>query len=584
MAALDWIVVVLFLLGVLGAGMWFSRRASGSMESFFLSGRNLPWWLAGTSILATSFASDTPLHVTRVIREQGLSGTWFYWSGILTHLIVTFYFARLWRRTSLVTDAEFTELRYSGRAAATLRFAMACTRGLFLEALTLAWVTLGMIKVVGTVLELPPTFTLFGASWSTDVGVVFALMVLVLIYSVSSGLWGVVVTDLIEFVVALGGAILLAVVAWDRVGGVEGLTSGLEEHAPTGAAALDFFPDLNAVDMSGLTLAVYLGILWWANGAIDGSGKRSQRFLACRSEKDALASGIWNVAVQWIIRSWPWYVVALASLVLYPDLVDHEAAYPRMMADLLPIGLKGLMVAAFLAAFMSTVDTHLNLSSAYVVNDIYKRFVAPERSQTHYVAVARVTLVALAIVTGFVALSLPSILDAYLLKAELIGGLGGVVLMRWFWWRVNAWSELAALGTSVVLTIGLHMSPLGGSGMDAFAVRMLIIVVVSTVTWIAVTFLTDPEPPEHLREFVRRVRPPGWGWHRYRDEGEAVGPSRALRTLGHAGLCAVFVFAGMFGVGNLILGSTLWGIVLVVLAAVSCWLLVWLAILRPEAE
>jgi Na+/proline symporter len=582
LALLDWIVVAIFLCGVLGIGMWFSKRASGSLENFFLSGRNLPWWLAGTSILATSFASDTPLHVTRVIREEGLSGTWFYWSGILTHLVVTFWFARLWRRTGVLTDAEFTELRYSGRPAAVLRGTMGAIRGLFLEALTLAWVTLGMVKVVGIVLGLPETFEFVGITWSSNLMVVAVLMALVLVYSVSAGLWGVVVTDFIEFIVAMGGAVLVAVIGWNEIGGSEGLRDSLEKNDALSTSMLDFFPDFSQVDMSGLTMAVYLGVLWWANGAIDGSGKRAQRFLACRSEADALGSGIWNVAVQWIMRSWPWYVAALVSLVLYPELADPESAYPMLIKDLLPVGLKGLMVAAFLAAFMSTVDTHLNLSSAYVVNDLYKRFLVPDEQPAHYVRVARFSLVGLAIVTGLIALWLPSIFYAYKLKMELIGGLGGVILMRWLWWRVNAWCELTALGTSMFLAIGLHFSPINGRGMDDFAMRMLIIVGVSTLAWVIVAFCTEPEPREQLRAFYGRVGPPRWGWRPIAKDVPDAPDGFGTMAFVQALICAVFVFTGLFGIGFLILGPTGQGLILVGLSALSCGILLWLCFYRKE--
>jgi len=580
--ALDWAVVAVFLVGVLGGGLWFSRRASASFEGFFLSGRSLPWWLAGTSILATSFASDTPLHTTRVIREEGLGGAWFYWAGILTHLVVTFCFARLWRRTGVVTDAQLIELRYSGAPARVLRGTLACFRGLFLEGLTLAWVTLGMVKVVGTVLELPPTVSVLGANVATNLVVVATLFVLVLVYSVSSGLWGVVVTDLIEFVVALGGAVVLAVIGLSRVGGSEGLRRGLAEHAPAGERALDLLPDLSSVEVSGLALAVYLGVLWWANDGIDGSGKRAQRFLACRSERDALGSGIWNVAVQWILRSWPWYVAALVSLVLYPDLADHEAAYPRMMADLLPVGLKGMMVAAFLAAFMSTVDTHLNLSSAYVVNDLYRRFIAPDRSDRHYVRASRVTLVVLALFTGVVALLLPSVLYAFKLKMELVAGLGGVLLLRWLWWRINAWSELTALGTSLLLAVGLHMSPL--SAPDDFPLRMLIIVAGSTAAWLLVTLLTRPEPDAQLVAFFRQVGPPRAGWGPVAAGEEGVPPGLGWGALGQAGLCGAFVFCGMFGIGKLVLGEPALGLGLLGVAAGACVALLRLAFPRRAPD
>jgi Na+/proline symporter len=414
------------------------------------------------------------------------------------------------------------------------------------------------------------------------VALVAVLIVLVLIYSVSSGLWGVVVTDMIEFVVAMGGALLLAVIAWSEVGGLEGLRTGLAEHSPQGIAALDFFPEVSPRDMGGLALAVYLGVLWWANGGIDGSGKRAQRFLACKNEAHAVGSGVWNIAVQWILRSWPWYVTALASIVLYPDLVDHEAAYPRMMADLLPVGLKGLMVAAFLAAFMSTVDTHLNLSSSYFVNDLYKRFFRPDESDAHYVRVARFSLIGLAVVVGGVALLLPSVLYALKLKMELIAGVGLVLVLRWFWWRINAWSELSALATSIATATALQFSSLNGP--EEFPVRILIILGISSVVWIAVTFATSPEPPEHLERFYRRVFPSRRGWGPIAERAPEVQPGIGRHVWLQAVLCGVFAFCGMFGVGRVLLGDPVQGGLLLIIAAVSCVALLWIAFIRKPGE
>jgi Na+/proline symporter len=562
---LDWIVVGSFLLVILGVGFAFSKQASESMSSFFLSGRNLPWWLAGTSILATSFASDTPLHVTRVIREEGLGGVWFYWSGILTHLVVTFYFARLWRRSGVITDAELIELRYAGPRAAALRGTIGAVRGLIFEGLTLAWVILGMTKVVVVVLGLPATTSLpLYGQVDSGVLVVVILMTMVLIYSVSAGMWGVVVTDFIEFIVAMGGAVLLAVIAWNKAGGAE----AIEAKLPPGT--LDFFPD--SIDKAGLALAVYLGVQWWANDSIDGSGKRAQRFLACRTEADALGSGVWNVAVQWILRTWPWYLTAIASIVLFPDLDDHELAYPRMMTELLPAGLRGLMVAAFLAAFMSTVDTHLNLCSAYLTNDVYKRFVSKGRTEKHYVLFSRIALVAIACIMAYAALNLQSVLDAFKLKMELMGGLGLVIITRWFWWRVNAVSELVALTSSIGIALFLRLAT-SMDGPEDFPIRMVIIVGSSTLLWVTATLIAGPEPLEHLEAFYRRVRPPGTFWGPVARAAPDVDSGMGVQTVGQALLCGVFAFSGMFGLGKFFLGHEAIGLSLCALCVISGWVL-----------
>lgn len=576
MAPVDWIVVGVFLVAVVAVGLLLSRRASGSMEDYFVSGRNLPWWLAGTSILATSFASDTPLHTTRVIRESGLAGAWFYWNGIISGLLVAFFFARMWRRAAIVTDAELIELRYSGRPAALLRGVTATFRSVVLELITLSWVILGMTKIVGTVLDLPPTLHLpLLGPVSAEVAVVVALVLVALVYATTSGLWGVVVTDFIEFIVALGGAIVLAYLAVREVGGVEGLRRGLAA-SPLGDGALDFLPEPSALQVPPVALVVYLGIQWWANTEIDGSGKRAQRFLACKNERHALASGVWNMAVQWLLRSWPWYLAALASVVLYPQLGDHEAAYPKLIAELMPAGLKGLMVAAFLAAFLSTVDSQLNLSASYLVNDIYRRFITPEgasRAPGHYVNASKVAVVMVALVAMTIALALPSVLDAFRFKMELMAGLGLIYVLRWFWWRITAWTELAALcgGLTAAVTLNLW-SPFGGTeaGAGSFAWRLIVIISVALGAALVATVLSPPEPPAKLREFYRRVRPPALLWGAIaRAEERPEGSTDSLATFIQYLLAMVAVFCGMFALGKLLLGEPLLGAVLGVIALVT---------------
>jgi SSS family solute:Na+ symporter len=574
MAPLDWIIVVIFLLAVVAVGLLLSRKASGSLEDYFVSGRNLPWWLAGTSILATSFSSDTPLHVTRVIREAGLGGAWFYWSGIFSGLVVAFFFARLWRRAAIVTDAELIELRYSGASAAALRGTVALFRSVVLELITLAWVILGMTKIVSAVLDLPPGATLnlpLVGPVPSDAAIVVGLVALALLYATTSGLWGVVVTDFIEFIVALGGAVLLAVLAVRKAGGIQGLRQGLAA-SPLGEGALDFVPAPSDLGVPAVTLVVYMGIQWWANTEIDGSGKRAQRFLACKNERHALASGVWNMAVQWLLRSWPWYLTALASAVLYPQLADHEAAYPTMIADLMPVGFKGLMVAAFLAAFLSTIDSQLNLSASYLVNDLYRRFLAKDRPDKHYVNAARLMVLGVAAVATVIALALPSVLDAFRFKMELMAGLGLIYLLRWFWWRVNAFSELCALSAGVITALLLHtsLSPLAGPGTETFAWRLIVIVAVAAAAGLLATLVAPTEPMDHLRAFYRRVSPPAFGWGPVAAaEGSAAASTVQPATVGQFALAVVAVFSGMFGLGKLLLGEPGLGAGLMLLAVVT---------------
>jgi Na+/proline symporter len=580
--AIDWSVIALYLVIVLGLGLWKSRRASKSMASFFVAGRALPWWIAGTAMLATSFASDTPLHVTKQIRELGLGGAWFYWEGILSGVAIAFLFSRLWQRTGVVTDAELIELRYSGRAAAVLRGALGAFRGIVLELITLSWVTAGMTKIVRTIVDLPERVTIAGASLPADVLVVLVLCALGLAYALAAGLWGVVISDLFEFALAMAGAITLGVIAVARVGGSGGLEQGL---AALGRPhALDFFPRLDGSTFPMIALGVYLGVQWWATPYVDGSGQRAQRFLACKDPGNALLAGVWNMAVQYVLRNWPWYVTALASLILYPTLADHEAAYPQMIVELLPAGLRGMMVASLFAAFMSTFTGLSNLSASYVSNDLYRRFLARGRSERHYVRASRAISLLVAVAAGAIALQLPSVLEALRFKMELMAGLGPAAVLRWFWWRVSARTELVCLGLSIATALVLRATPLGGLGAEASAIRLLIIALASLAATIVVSFAARPEPAAKLVEFYRRVRPPRALWGAI---AEAAGPAAvspiSRQTILHWLVCVVFIFSAMFGTGMVILGDRLLGLGLLVFAAALLYLL-WRWVLAAAAK
>ncbi len=561
MTLLDWVIVGGFLGVLVLLGMVAKRRAEGTLESFFVAGRALPWWMAGTSMLATSFASDTPLHTTRMIREHGLQGAWFYWGGILGGVGVAFFFARLWRRAGVVTDAELLELRYGGRAGAALRMVSALFRGALLGTITLAWVILGMTKIVQVLLDLGP---------DSGALVVTILIAIALVYTATSGLWGVVVTEVFEFSVAMTGAILLAVLALMKVGGPSGL------HAALPATTFQMLPSFSSGDLPALTIGIYLGVQWWATPYVDGSGQRAQRFLASKTEGHALVAGVWNMTVQWILRSWPWYVAALCSLVLYPHLADDERAYPQMIVDLVPTGFRAVMVASFFAAFMSTVQSMLNLSSSYFTNDVYRRFINKEATDRHYVRAGRIASVLLACVAGVLALRLPSMLDAFRLKMELMSGLGLIAVLRWFWWRVNGITELATLLTSVVVAIALNMHPvLGESGAAPSAMRLLIVVAASSLVGLACALLTKPEPKEKLIAFYERVRPPRLLWGAIADEAKPSNLPTAItgQTLGQYAVCVGLVFSGMFAIGKLVLGEWTAGFLLLAIATMLAILL-----------
>jgi Na+/proline symporter len=563
---IDWVIVAAFLGVLVVLGVVAQKRASGSLDNFFVAGRALPWWMAGTSMLATSFASDTPLHTTRMIREHGLQGAWFYWGGILGGVGVAFFFARLWRRAGVVTDAELLELRYGGRAGAALRLTTGLFRGALLETITLSWVILGMTKIVQVLLDLGP---------DSGVVVVTVLIAIALLYTVTSGLWGVVVTDVFEFGIAMIGAIMLAGVALVKVGGPSGLEAALTAQGKAGA--LEMLPALEGTTLPALAIGVYLGVQWWSTPYVDGSGQRAQRFLASKNEGHALVAGVWNMTVQWVLRSWPWYIAALCSMVLYPALADHERAYPQMIVDLLPVGFRAVMVASFFAAFMSTVDSLLNLSASYVTNDVYRRFVKKKASDKHYVRAGRVVSVVLAGVAAMLALRLPSMLDAFRLKMELMSGLGCVALLRWFWWRVNGVSELATLATSLGVAVALNLHPeLGVSGAGPSALRLLIVVGCSLVVTIGCALLTRPEPKEKLVAFYERVRPPRALWRAIAAEARpsTEPPPITGQTVGQYAVCVGLVFSGMFGIGKLVLAQWLSGFALTGMA-VTLGIILW---------
>ncbi|CAN5786293.1 Na+:solute symporter [soil metagenome] len=575
---LDWAVLAAYFAFSLGVGLWFVRRAGSSTAEFFVSGRDLPWWLAGTSMVATSFSVDTPLLSTGCVRTQGIQGNWLWWCFAIGGVFSAFVFAQLWRRTEVMTDVELTQLRYSGRPAAALRGFRAVYMTLYANCLTMAWVILAMVKVFGTVFDIG---TLEATLFAT---------VITLAYSMLSGLWGVVVTDLVQFALAMLGAIVLAVFAVDAVGGIGAMVEGL--RATGGANVLGFLPRLEgggaaetgswAGDLlawSATPVAAFLVLItlqWWANKNADGGAVVIQRMAASRDERESVLGTLWFQVANYALRPWPWILVALASLILYPTMEDPELAYPRAMVDLLPVGLLGLMLAAFLAAFMSTLTSFINLSAAYLVNDLYRPFLVRGRADRHYVQAGRVaSLIALTIgvVISFYATSISGL---FLLLLTLGAGIGLVYVARWFWWRVNAWSEIAAMVASSVIGAGLQLSPEWGGPAFPFAAKVFLNLIGSTVIWIAATYATPPTEMGRLVEFYRRVRPPGW-WGPVR---EAVGELPNARTAGLRrglwlwALGTVFIYAAMFGTGKLLLLEWEWGLAFAAVAVVTGWSLV----------
>jgi len=502
---LDWLIVGAYLATAVGIGVAMARRGGRSVVDYFVSGRSLPWWLAGTSMVATTFAVDTPLAVTELVVEHGVAGNWLWWNLLMSGMLTVFFYARLWRRAEVMTDVEFTEIRYSGKPAAILRGFRALYLAIPINLIVMGWVNLAMAEILAVTMDVPRLWAL---------GICFALAGG---YALLSGLWGVVLADFLQFFLAVGGSVVLAFFAVDAVGGMDALASGVRRSFGTGAEPLAFFPSGDRAWMPAITLAVYLGVNWWASwypGAEPGGGGYiAQRIFSSRSEEDGLLATLWFNVAHYALRPWPWIVVGLATVILYPELENPRRGYVRAVVDLLPPGLTGVMIAAFAAAYMSTISTMLNWGASYLVGDIYRRFVNPDAEEKKLVRVSRLSTLGLMAASLVVTAFLGSIEGAWRFLLAIGAGTGLVLILRWYWWRINAWSEISAMIASLGASLWLWF----GAGLDPdvpreWAYVMLGTVAISTVVWLAVTFLTQPEDEETLVAFYRRVRPGGRGW------------------------------------------------------------------------
>jgi Na+/proline symporter len=563
---MDWVVVAAYFGVNLGIGLYYRRKASKSTNEFFVSGREVSWWLAGTSMVAATFAADTPLAVTGLVATQGIAGNWLWWSFLFSGMMTVFFFARLWRRAEVITDVEFVELRYSGKPAAFLRGFRALYFGILMNCLIVGWVNLAMEKILEVVL---------GVGEYTAILIIFGIIGFTFTYTFISGLWGVLWTDLIQFVVKMTMVTVLAYYAVEAVGGMASLKRKLaavdaahRAAHPGSGSILSFFPSLHSAWMPFVTFAMYLGVQWWANwypGAEPGGGGYiAQRIFCAKDEKHSLWATLWFNIAQYAIRPWPWIITALASVVLYPHLKDPEIGYIKVWVDHLPGGWTGLMLAAFAAAYMSTIATQMNWGSSYIVNDFYRRFIVKDRDERHYVVVSKMATAFLALLGAAVSLVMTTVAGAWELLLGIGAGTGAVYLLRWYWWRINAWSEVAAMTcaglTTLVLRIWVHFS---GSAPDVFAKQVLVTVLVTTVVWLVVTYLTEPESQAKLLEFYRRVRPGAAGWKPIAKLAPEVEPSRdGWYNLMDWLLGCLMVYAAMFGTGKIILGHYWLGILL----------------------
>ena len=564
LTGVDWAVIALYFVLSVVIALVYSRRASTSSDEYFLSGRAVPWWLAGTSMVATTFAADTPLAVTGLTAKYGIAGNWLWWSFVMSGVLTVVFYARLWRRAGVMTDAEFAEIRYSGPAAAFLRGFRACYLALAINSIIIGWVTAAMAKIVGMTLNVGKVEATVG------------LFVLTALYSTLSGLWGVLVTDFFQFALAMTGCIALAFFALGAVGGMSGLLTQLHAKFPDDAP-LRVIPALDSAWMPALTFFAYLAVNWWASwypGAEPGGGGYvAQRIFSTKNERHALLAALWFNIAHYALRPWPWIIVALVSMVLYPDLADKEAGYIRVMVDHLPPFWRGLMIAAFFAAYMSTISTQLNWGASYLVNDVYRRFWARARPEKHYVAAGRIATLLMMVISGVVTLYIGSVEGAWKFLLAIGAGTGLVYLLRWYWWRVNAWSEVTAMAVALVVSLVAQF----GFGLSAedprgFARLLIGTTIVTTVAWLTVTWLTPAEPIENLRAFYRRVRPGGPGWRAVAPE--AADDSRLGNGLIQWVLGCLVVYLGLFGIGDLLLGGPLRGTAALLVAVGLTWYLV----------
>jgi Na+/proline symporter len=559
---IDWVVIVTCLGAAIAPALFFARRAGSGTAEFFVSGRSAPWWLIGTSMVATTFSTDTPNLVTDFVRTGGVSMNWAWWAFLLTGMLTVFFYARMWRRSGVLTDLEFYELRYSGRSAAFVRGFRAVYLGLFFNCAIMASVTLAAVKIANVML-----------GWNRLQTVVVCGLICI-VFSAVAGLWGVLASDLVQFTIAMVGVFVAAYVALSQpqVGGLNGLVTRLDP------ATLRLLPDFSDWGLTLTVLVIPLTIQWWSvwyPGSEPGGGSYiAQRMLAAKDEKHAMTATLWFNIAHYALRPWPWIIVALCSMLVFPTLADiktalphvsdsligNDLAYPAMLT-LLPAGLLGLLVASLLSAYVSTMSTHLNWGCSYLVHDLYRRFLKPDASEKHLVWLSRVITALLMVVSGATVFLLSTAGEAFQLLLSIGAGPGLIYLLRWFWWRINAWSEIAAMVSSFTIAFSLFVARKSGLELSSEA-ALVWSVVVTTVVWIAVTFVTKPTDTETLRAFYRRVRPAGRGWARVVDPEEAVGPrdNLSLALLGWVFGCA-FVYSALFATGAFLYGQSLQGAV-----------------------
>ena len=592
---IDWSIIVAYIGFSLSVGIYFSKRAASNTEEYFLSGRSLPWWVVGTSMVATTFAADTPLAITEFVRGPGIWQNWFWWNLLMGSLLGVFLFSRLWRRAEVLTDNELLEIRYSGKPAAFLRAFKAGYFSILYNFIVMGWVINAMASVVSVMLNMD--------KWTA----VWLCVFIALVYAILSGFWGVVVTDLVQFCIAMFGSIALAIIALDHVGGMDNLLLKLSQLMGSDAVnenTLKFIPPVPDAAYNTSTFwespfskfLIFITVMWWSHHGTDGGGYIIQRMSSAKNERHALLATLWFNLAHYALRVWPWIIVAVVSIAMFPMIpgsyseLGVKAGYPLVMNTLLGPGLKGILIVSFLAAFMSTIDTHLNWGASYLINDVYKRFFKPNESEKHYVFIGKIITVGLMILAAFTALKMQSISKAWEFIFSMGAGIGLVLILRWFWWRINAWSEITALATSIIITITLELIAwsqtisagetysLFGAAPVLFGItlqvhhKLMIIVPCAIIAWVSVTFMTRPEPSDQLKIFYERVQPGGWWAPITRDFEHTVQPvSKGIIVQWIAGIMMIYGFT--FGIGNLIFNNFSNAILLIGCAFIGSYLI-----------
>ncbi len=565
---IDWAIIFSFFAVSLGIGLYASRTAKKGFKEFFLSGRNMPWWVLGVSMVATTFSADTPNLVTDIVRKNGIAGNWVWWAFLLTGMLTTFVYANLWRRSGISTDLEFYELRYSGKGARFLRLFRAIYLGVFFNCMIMATVLLAGIKLGAVFLGFDPFQS------------IFLLSLVTLVYSVLGGFRGVILTDFFQFFLAMLGAIYAANIAIESTG-MSGLSDVLAHDLVK--SSTDFIPDFsnweNAMMLFIIPLAVQWWSVWYPGSEPGGGGYIAQRILASKTERGAIKASLFFNLAHYGLRPWPWIIVALCSLIIYPDMssiqnafpdvpeamVNDDLAYPAMLS-FLPSGWAGLVMASLIAALMSTISTHLNWGSSYMVNDVYHRFVDQDASEKQMVLIGRITTAVLMIIATLFALLLSHALEAFNILLQIGAGTGLIFILRWFWWRINAWSEISAMVVSFLVAIYFQFAHESfGFPELSGATKLIIGVGITTLCWVLVTFLTQPTEEDVLNGFVNRIKPGGPGWKRFTETEVAWQVPKGILSMIQGTLA---IYATLFGFGLMLFSKVPYGIGLLVFGAI----------------